>query len=134
MSKNKGGRPREYQPEQIAEALRKAGGIYTQAARMLDCDRRTVVHYIERYDWLKEVQTETREKKIDLAETVVMRHLQENNLTAAFFVLNTQGKTRGYSTKHEVSGTINVIVEELSDEDLMSIARSSVKSAETTSH
>ncbi len=40
---------RRYRPEQVAEALRQAGGSRTQAAKLLGCRKETVTAYIKHY-------------------------------------------------------------------------------------
>lgn len=87
---------------------------------MLKCDRATIKEYIKRHPELEQVEEEARERSIDLAESVVMRQMQKENLTAAIFMLNTQGKKRGYSTKQdvEVTGEIKVVLQnDLADQD-----------------
>ncbi len=44
---------RRYRPEQVAEALRQAGGSQTQAARQLGCRKETVAAYIQHYPEVK---------------------------------------------------------------------------------
>ncbi|MBN1954809.1 MAG: hypothetical protein JW900_07140 [Anaerolineae bacterium] len=43
------GPPRRYSPEQVAGALRQAGGNQSQAARLLGCWKQTVEAYVKRY-------------------------------------------------------------------------------------
>ena len=47
------GPPQRFRPDQVAGALRQAGGNQTQAARLLGCWTQTVVAYIKRYPEVK---------------------------------------------------------------------------------
>ncbi len=47
------GPPERYRPDQVAEALRRAGGNRRQAARLLGCWKQTVEGYIRRYSEVK---------------------------------------------------------------------------------
>jgi predicted transcriptional regulator len=56
------GLSRRYRPDQVADALRQAGGNQTHAARLLGCWRQTVVAYIERYPEVKAALDQARRK------------------------------------------------------------------------
>ena len=47
------GPPQRYRPDQVADALRQAGGNQSQAARLLGCWKQTVEGYIKRYPEVK---------------------------------------------------------------------------------
>lgn len=95
---------------QIESALRRANGLKSHAAEMLNVTR-TAIHYrIERSPHLQEVMKEIEERIIDKSENVIYRHLENRNLTAAIFHLKTKGKARGWVEKKEteLSGGINL--------------------------
>ena len=69
----------------IAKALRASAGIYTSAAAMLNCSRNTVKGYVERYPHLQRVLEEIQEARLDLAETVLVKAMDDDDLKAAMF-------------------------------------------------
>ena len=56
---------------------------------------------MERYPSLKEVLSDAREDALDLAESKLMKAIDDGNITAIIFFLKTRGKSRGYSERSE---------------------------------
>lgn len=83
-----------FEPETVAEALRRAAGIQAVAARMLGCHRETVAEYIKRHPEVREVYHQQRETLIDLAEQKLVARLQEGDWPAIRFVLEFIGRHR----------------------------------------
>ena len=121
--KKRGRKPR-YKKAQVAEALFKAGGNHTVAARLLGCSRGTVENYIMRFPDLAEVEKDARFETLDIAEAQLVRQLREGNLTAIIFYLKCHGKHRGYiqHSMTQIQGTVKVEAESpfahLSDEEI----------------
>ena len=90
--------------EEFAQALTKSHGFLSGAATLLGCDRRTIYRAIERSPTLKTHVNDLREKRLDFAEGVLMKLMQEGNVAAVIFFLKTQGRERGYTERLEVSG------------------------------
>jgi len=63
-----------------------------------------VYNYAERYASVRDVLAHQREKRIDIAEGQLWRLVQEGNLGAVIFFLKTQGKSRGFTERHEIAG------------------------------
>jgi len=97
----KGHRARRFTEQQIAEAVEKAGGILTSAARKLGCAPGTIYDYLKRFPALGDVVTDAREGTLDLAESKLIEQIKKDNLTAIIFFLKTQGRSRGYSDRPE---------------------------------
>ena len=97
----KGGRRGEFTKAQVENALTEANGFVTSAAKRLGCNPKTVYRYMERYPSLKEVLADAREDALDLAESKLMKAINEGNLTAIIFFLKTRGKSRGYSERRQ---------------------------------
>ena len=88
----------------VREALLKANGVYTVAAKLLDCDRRTVARFVDRNQDLLDDIEEARSRIVDLAENKLFNEINEGNLTAVIFALKTLGKSRGYIERAEHTG------------------------------
>ena len=95
--KKRGGRHAEFTQAQVERALTAANGFITSAARRLGCNPKTVYRYIERFPPLKGVLAEARENALDIAESKLMKAIDEGNVTAIIFFLKTQGRSRDYS-------------------------------------
>lgn len=94
----------KYTAETVAEAIKRAKGFVNTAARGLGCSRRTVYRYLDRYPSIREALIEAREAMLDISEIKLLEQIQAGNITAILFFLKTQGKDRGYTERHEVSG------------------------------
>lgn len=81
------GKPEYFKPEIVAEALKRANGRRTKAARLLGCCAKTVNNYIHRYPELQDLFYEFKQGRFDWAEDVLMDHLGANSLSAAQFIL-----------------------------------------------
>ena len=91
-------------PSQVAAALKKTSGIVSMAARTLGCERGTVYDYIKKYPEVQTAFDESREVMLDLAESKLFQAVNDKAGWAICFFLKTQGKSRGYSERREVTG------------------------------
>lgn len=94
-----------YTKDQIAEALDKAGGFVSHACRLLDCTRKTLYNYINKYPELKEIRKDIRESYLDIAESKLMQKVRDGATPELLFYLKTQGKARGYIEKSQLDLT-----------------------------
>ncbi len=106
----------KYTLDEITNALKKANGFVSVAAKNLNCDSRTVYNYLNKYPELKELLSEIRSNTLDYAESKLLQHIDKDNFNALKFFLETQGKNRGYSVRTE-----NLIVERTTFDDLPSL-------------
>lgn len=90
--------------KQIKDALEKTGGNVSRAAEALEMSGRGLRQRIADNEDLREFLTEQREAVVDLAEDVLLKQLKDGNLTAAIFIAKTQGRSRGYSERVEMTG------------------------------
>lgn len=88
-----------YTAEQVAEALRAAGGVNADAAQRLGCHRTTVMDYMRRYPQVREVYEDARAVVVDMAESQLKALVEKGVWPAIRFVLVTLGRDRGYSDK-----------------------------------
>ncbi|HOQ49662.1 MAG TPA: hypothetical protein PLV01_07535 [Candidatus Kapabacteria bacterium] len=98
----------KFRVETVKEALIKANGFISQAAKILQCDRTTVYSYFKRYPELNDVLKEQRETMLDFAESKLMAAISKGNLTAIIFFLKTQGRSRGYYEKIETNTSFSI--------------------------
>jgi hypothetical protein len=87
----------------IKEAIVKAFGNLSTAAKSLAIERATLYAWIES-EGLEEAVQEGRNKRLDFAESMLDKGMKDGNMTAIIFYLKTQGKSRGYVERQEVTG------------------------------
>lgn len=100
MPKDKTRKPRHTDAQVIA-ALQQSGGIMAHAARKLGIDRSTLHTRIHKSPVLMGALDEAKETNLDVAESKLMKAVNDGELAAIFFYLKTQGKRRGYIERHE---------------------------------
>lgn len=89
---------------QIAEALRKNGGILSSVAAAFRISSSEITRRIQNSPALQAVRYEAQESVLDLAESKLIQNIQKNDNTAIIFFLKTKGKHRGYVERQEVTG------------------------------
>jgi hypothetical protein len=101
----------------IADAIVKARGNATEAARLIretygtkgPCDRE-VRKRIAKDPGLKALQEEARERLLDIAETHMYDKVIAGDFRAESYLLNTQGKHRGYGKNYtQVQATVRTV-------------------------
>jgi DNA-binding protein Fis len=91
-----GRHPERFSPETVAEALRRAGGVKSHAAKVLRCNRDTVEGYIRRHPDVREAWVEARETMVDTAEIKLREAVDRGEWRAIRYTLSTLGRDRGY--------------------------------------
>ena len=127
--------------DRVAKALLASGGVITDAARALGCDRRTVARYIEQHEEVRAAYEDVNEVSLDdaeaglyafvsgrITETVEGEDGEEVKRTrtvddrvrmdALKFYLRTKGRTRGYGDRLDLGFN----PADLTDEQLAAIA------------
>jgi hypothetical protein len=97
-------RDEKFTPQQMIMAIRRHHGMVTQTAQALRCQRQTVLNYCRRYPEVAAALREERERVLDEAELALFDAIQRGEPWAIVFYLKTQGKSRGYSMRHEIVG------------------------------
>ena len=87
----------------IESSIVKAFGNLSTAAKSLQVERATHYRWIEQ-EGLEDAVQEGRNRRLDFAESMLDKGMQEGNMTAIIFYLKTQGKSRGYVERQEVTG------------------------------
>ncbi|MCS7029523.1 MAG: hypothetical protein RMJ44_12510 [Cytophagales bacterium] len=85
--------------ERFLEALEKSMGLVVHASDSCGISRTTHYIWMQKYpEYAERVRTIT-ERNLDLAESVLLKAVKNEDLTAVFFYLNNKGKSRGYNVK-----------------------------------
>jgi len=78
----------------IIEAIESAKGNISVAARHLGVSRQTFYDWLEKDENLRTELEHAREQLCDLAENVLIQHLEQGSLKAAVFVLKHIGRRK----------------------------------------
>lgn len=81
---------------QIAKTYEKKGGNVSSTCLALNISRQTFYTRKEKSKELRDKLDEIDEALLDFAESKLIQHINEGNLTALLFFLKTKGKKRGY--------------------------------------
>ena len=104
---------------QVEDAIRKAAGNVTAAARGLGINRTSLHARIARSPALQQVLQEEREALVDMAESALRAEVLERNMTAVIWTLKAspEAKRRGWGERQEVTGADGgpVVVEYIND-------------------
>lgn len=107
-----------YTKREIRKAIEGSKGIKTAIAQRLNCTRQTVDNYLDRFPDLKALVSDERDSIIDLAEVKLLQAVNNNDMRAILFVLETIGKDRGWTKRTEITGADGGAVLELPPEAL----------------
>lgn len=91
--------------EKIAEFYKKKGCNITAACAALNITRQTFYTRKAKSKKLQELIEEADESLLDFAESKLIEHINNNDITSLIFFLKTKGKKRGYveRTEHDVN-------------------------------
>jgi len=92
---------KKFKIEQVQNAILKANGLVSVAAKILNCDNQTIYNYIKEFPQLNDTLQEARNKTLDLAENKLFELINEKDKTAIIFFLKTIGRGRGYIERFE---------------------------------
>ena len=91
---------------QVEDAIRRAAGNVTAAARGLGVGRTALHARIAKSPQLQQVLQEEREALVDMAESALRAEVLDRNMTAIIWTLKAspEAKRRGWSERHEMTG------------------------------
>jgi hypothetical protein len=95
---------KQYSDAEIEKAIVKAAGMVSVAARNLGCNTQTIYNRMKEVPAIKRAVESARDDILDRAESKLSKLIDDENITAIIFALKTQGKSRGWVERHEVSG------------------------------
>jgi hypothetical protein len=88
----------------VVGAIRQYRGNISAIARAFQVSRQAIYDYISNKPDLKQLIQDEREAMIDDAESEIYKQLKKGNTAALIFFLKTQGKSRGYVERQEITG------------------------------
>lgn len=96
---------KKFSAEKIAEVYKKKGCNITATCAALNISRRTFYQKKEKSKSLQDLLAEADESMLDFAESKLIEHINNNDITSLIFFLKTKGKKRGYveRTEHDVN-------------------------------
>lgn len=95
----------------IVKLFEKKGCNVSAMCSAIGCTRSAFYKWIEKDHKLAEMIDEAREAIIDFAESKLIEHINDGDVTSLIFFLKTKGKKRGYVEKTEVDTTVNPFFE-----------------------
>jgi hypothetical protein len=90
--------------EEFVEAIGGSHGIKAEIARRLGIHRVTVDSYLKRYVTAREIYDDEVERVGDLAESIIIKAIENNDVDTAKWYARMKLKHRGYSERQEVTG------------------------------
>lgn len=90
--------------EQVIDAIKGSGGIKLSIARRLGVHRNTVSTYIARWASVRVAYEDEVESVGDLAESVIIKAINKEDVQAAQWYARMKLKSRGYVDRQEVTG------------------------------
>jgi transposase-like protein len=87
----------------IEDAIVKAFGNISIASKSLGVDRVTLYKWIDQ-ESLEHAVIEGRNSRLDFVESKLDQKISSGDTTAIIFFLKTQGKSRGYVERQELTG------------------------------
>lgn len=90
--------------DEIENALRNTKGMVAPAAKVLGMTRSALYERINKHERLQTVIADEREAMTDTAELALHRAIVNGEAWATCFYLKTQGKSRGYVERQELTG------------------------------
>ena len=91
--------------KQIETALRATGGFVSQAAKKLGISQSAVSNRLAKSEYLRKIREEIEESYLDLAESKLIKKINNDESGPIFFYLKCKGKKRGYIENHNLEVT-----------------------------
>ena len=110
--------------KRIIQALRDAHGVLVHAAEILGCCRQTVASRIESSDAVKKVYDDLTSGNLDTAESKLLEAVDRGEPWAIKFLLENQGRKRGYGQNAlvNVNNEVQVNLRGRTREEMLKIA------------
>jgi hypothetical protein len=105
--------------KQLLKAIQNSGGIINNIAKRLNIAWHTCNKNIKKHPEAIQAVENEKEKNLDKAENVIMDAIDEKDIQTSKWYLQTIGKNRGYTEKHQVDvefkGIFNKKIQEIAD-------------------
>jgi hypothetical protein len=100
-----GGRKPIATKEQLLKAIDGSYGVISTVAKRLKCRWLTAQQNIKKYPETLAALADEKEKMLDQCETTLITAIKKGDTKSAKWVLNMQGRDRGYTDKREIDLT-----------------------------
>jgi hypothetical protein len=90
--------------DELEPLLEKDKGNVAAVARRFGVSRGTILNRVNESPTLQKVLADARESMLDNAESVLYKKVLEGSTAELIFFLKTQGKSRGYVERQELTG------------------------------
>lgn len=90
--------------EALKTEIERLNGNVAAVARSFGVSRKTVHNRVNESQTLQEALEQARETMLDNAESVLYKRVLEGSTAELLFFLKTQGRDRGYTERHEITG------------------------------
>ena len=104
------GAPLDYTEDEVLSAIKDSAGIVSKVAENLGCTWGTADKYIKKYETALTLMAEECERILDLAESEMIKHIENGDIQMIKYILATKGKKRGYTEKQEIEHTGSQII------------------------
>lgn len=94
--------------EKFLEAYEKSLGIVSTACKIAGISRKLYYEWVKNDEEFAEKIKHIEDKQIDFVESKLLENVNNNDTTAIIFFLKTKGRSRGYSERTEISGTLQI--------------------------
>lgn len=94
----------QFTKEQFIQAIDGCFGVKAAVADRLGCSRQTVDNALRRWPDLVPLLEEEDNAILDLAQSALVGLINQRNVRAVIFALETRGRDRGWSRRTEITG------------------------------
>ena len=98
------GKNNHYGVQVFIDAIPGSGGIISTIAKRVGCAWHTAKKYCTEYATVAKVYQDECEAITDLAESTVLKSIQEGDVSVAKWYLTMKAKDRGYAPRQEITG------------------------------
>lgn len=98
--------------DQLEKAIKESAGVYSEAARILNCSQANISARVAKSERLKKVMEEYRDIYVGIAESQLRKHMDEGNPSVCMFFLKCKG---GYSEKRKEENDSKLTYEQILD-------------------
>ncbi len=108
----------QYPREKFEKAIAGSRGIMQAIADKAGCSRQTLYNALKKWPELAESIRVESEALVDLAESRLVTQVENGEIRAILFTLETKGKDRGWTKRQELTGADGEALLQLSPEAL----------------
>ena len=95
----------KYHVEQFIKAIPDSLGIISAIAKRVGCEWHTAKWWIDHKPTVRKAYDDECENALDMVETRMFQVINRRDGGMIRYYLSTKGKRRGYTERHEITGT-----------------------------